>query len=201
MLKRNLLVIGFVALVISAMVVTGARNSRRSARASDGGTLAPNNNIGKLAPDFQLAALNGQDVKLSNYRGRAVLLNFWATWCGPCKIEMPWFIEMQKRYKEKGFEVIGVAMDDSGKDVVEKFTREIGVNYTVLMGKEAVGDAYGGVMGLPTTFYIDRNGRIVEQESGLIGRGEIEDNIKKTLEVPFLPSTSTASDKGVSGAK
>src|SRR5262250_3196514 len=108
---------------------------------------------GTLAPDFQLKNLDGKQVRLSAFRGKAVLLNFWATWCAPCKIEMPWFVDLQKQYAAQGLQVIGVAMDDSGEPAISKFAKEMGVNYPVLIGKESVGDAYGGVEFLPTTFF------------------------------------------------
>ena len=120
-------------------------------------------------------------MRLSDFRGKAVLLNFWATWCGPCKIEMPWFVELQKEYGPDGFQIVGVAMDDSSKDDIAKFAQEMGVNYPVLLGKEAVGDAYGGVPALPESFFISRDGKIVDKIIGLRGRAEIEDSIKKAM--------------------
>ena len=95
---------------------------------------------GKEAPDFVLHDLEGKQVKLSDFRGKAVLLNFWATWCGPCRVEMPWFVEMQKQYGPQGLEIIGVALDDSGKEAIQKFAKEMGVNYLILQGHDAVGD-------------------------------------------------------------
>jgi len=136
---------------------------------------------GSVAPDFVLQSLDGQQVRLSDYRGKAVLLNFWATWCAPCKIEMPWFVDLQKQYAAEGLQVIGVAMDDSGDEAIAKFAKEMGVNYPVLIGKEAVGDAYGGVEFLPTTFFIDRQGKVVERVFGLVSHSDIEDNVKKAL--------------------
>jgi thiol-disulfide isomerase/thioredoxin len=118
---------------------------------------------------------------LSAYQGHAVLLNFWATWCGPCKIEMPWFVELQKEYGPQGLEIVGVAMDDASKDEIQKFAKEMGVNYTILLGKEAVGQQYGGVDVLPTTFFIDRKGKIVSREFGLQSRSLFVDNIKQAL--------------------
>jgi len=135
---------------------------------------------GKEAPDFVLHDLEGKQVKLSDFRGKAVLLNFWATWCGPCKVEMPWFVEMQKQYGPQGLQIIGVALDDSGKEAIQKFAKEMGVNYTILQGHDAVGDAYGAV-GLPTTYFIDRGGKIIDSDSGLVSRSEIEENVKKAL--------------------
>jgi len=136
---------------------------------------------GVAAPDFELTSLDGKRVKLSDYRGKAVLLNFWATWCGPCKIEMPWFVELQKEYGPQGLQIVGVAMDDASRDEIQKFVKEMGVNYTILLGKEAVGQQYGGVDVLPTTFFIDRDGKIVSREFGLQSRSLFVDNIKKSL--------------------
>jgi thiol-disulfide isomerase/thioredoxin len=132
-------------------------------------------------------------MSLSELRGKAVLLNFWATWCGPCKIETPWLVELQREYGSQGLQVVGVAMDDSGKEDIEKFAHEMGVNYPVLLGKEAVGDAYGGVPALPESFFIGRNGKIVDRIIGLKGRGEIEDAIKKALNTePGAAPSNTA---------
>jgi len=114
-------------------------------------------------------------------KGKVVLVNFWATWCAPCKIEMPWFVELQKQYGPDGFQIVGVAMDDASTKDIADFAHEMGVNYPVLIGKESVGDAYGGVQFLPENFYIDRNGKVVDRAFGLKGRGEIEDEIKKII--------------------
>ena len=159
------------------MLFVGFHSARR------GGAGGPDsmNPIGKLAPDFTLESLEGKNVTLSGYHGHAVLLNFWATWCGPCKIEMPWFVELQKEYGPQGLEIVGVAMDDASKDEIQKFAKEMGVNYTILLGKEAVGQQYGGVDVLPTTFFIDRKGQIVSREFGLQSRSLFVDNIKQAL--------------------
>ena len=127
-------------------------------------------------------------MTLSDLHGKAVLLNFWATWCGPCKIEMPWLVELQNQYGNQGLQVVGVAMDDSSKDEIAKFAKDMGVNYPVLIGKEAVGDAYGGVPALPESFFIGRDGKIVDQIIGLKGRSEIEDAIKKALNTRAVAS-------------
>ncbi len=183
-MKRNAVVLAIVAAIVSLMIYAGARNAQRNNLASSNvsGTKLPAGNVkGKIAPDFTLEGLDGKPVKLSDFHGKAVLLNFWATWCGPCKIEMPWFVDLQKQYGPQGLEIIGVAMDDSGKESIQKFAKEMGVNYTIVQGREAVGDAYGGVLGLPTSFFIDRSGKIIDSSAGLISRSEIEDNIKKAL--------------------
>jgi thiol-disulfide isomerase/thioredoxin len=174
--KRDPLVIVAVAAVIAVMLVVGFRSARHRQN-------PPADQMkGGLAPDFTLQSLEGQTVRLSDYRGKAVLLNFWATWCGPCKIEMPWFVELQKQYGPAGLQILGVVtMDDSSPGDVAKFAKELGVNYPVLMGKEAVEDAYGGVEYLPESFYIDRNGKVLDKVFGLKGRAEIEDSVKKIL--------------------
>jgi thiol-disulfide isomerase/thioredoxin len=176
--QKNAIVLGVVAITVAAMLYTGAYQSRRTRGASGP---VQGSAVGKPAPDFELETLDGRKVKLSDYRGKAVLLNFWATWCQPCKIEMPWLIEFEKDYKAEGFEVVGVAMEDTDKAEIEKFLKEMNVNYVVLLGKESVGEEYGGVLGLPTTFYIGRDGTIVEQHAGLISKSDIEAHIKKAL--------------------
>jgi thiol-disulfide isomerase/thioredoxin len=186
---RNPLALVVVAVALAAMLYFASHMTRRSGE-------EPPHILGKStqAPNFTLESLDGKNVSLSDLRGKAVLLNFWATWCGPCKIETPWLVELQKEYGAQGLQVVGIAMDDSGKDDIEKFAKDMGVNYPVLLGKEAVGDAYGGVPALPESFFIGRNGKIVERIIGLKGRGEIEDAIKKALNTePGAAPSSTAS--------
>src|SRR5690349_1036412 len=173
---RNPLALVVVAVVAAAMLYAGFHMARRSGE-------EPPHVLGKStqAPNFTLESLDGKNVSLSELRGKAVLLNFWATWCGPCKIETPWLVELQKQYGSQGLQVIGVAMDDSGKDDIAKFAQEMGVNYPVLLGKEAVGEEYGGVPALPESFFIGRDGKIVDRIIGLKGRGDIEEAIRKAL--------------------
>ena len=183
-MKRNAAAIVIVTLVVAVMIYAGVRSSRGPKQTavidSSAEPLQANDAKGKQAPDFTLQDLDGKPVKLSDFRGKAVLLNFWATFCGPCKVEMPWLVELQKQYGPQGLQIVGVALDDSGKDAIQKYAKDMGVNYTILQGQDSVGDAYGAV-GLPATFYIDRNGKIVDSALGLVSRGEIEDNIKKAL--------------------
>lgn len=133
------------------------------------------------APDFELASLDGKKVKLSDFRGKAVLLNFWATWCSPCKVEMPWFVDLQKKYGSDGLVVLGIAMDDTETPKIAQFASEMGVNYPVLLGTDKVSEDYGNVQYLPTSFYIDREGKIIGKGTGLLGRGEVEENVQKAL--------------------
>lgn len=160
--------------------VRSARGPKQTAMIGSAEPLQPNDAKGKMAPDFSLQDLEGKPVKLSDLRGKAVLLNFWATFCGPCKVEMPWLIELQKQYGPQGLQIVGVALDDSGKDTIVKFAKNMGVNYLILQGEDSVGDAYGAV-GLPATYFIDRNGKIIDSALGLVSRSEIEDDIKKAL--------------------
>jgi len=175
--KRNPAALFFVATLVAAMLFLGFH----AARHAGGGANDSLDPTGKPAPEFTLETPDGKNVSLSNYRGQAVMLNFWATWCGPCKIEMPWFVELQKEYGPQGLQILGVAMDDSSKEDIQKFAKDMGVNYTILIGREAVGQAYGGVDVLPTTFFIDRDGNIVTREFGLQSRSLFVDNIKKAL--------------------
>ena len=186
---RNPLALVVVAVIAATMLYFGFHTAQRS-RADAPAILGRST----PAPDFTLERLDGGSMKLSQLRGKAVLLNFWATWCGPCKIETPWLVELQNQYGSEGLQVVGIAMDDSGKDEIQKFAKAMGVNYPVLLGKEAVGDAYGGVPALPETFVIGRDGKIVDRIIGLKGRAEIEDSIRRALDTQPSPApVSTAS--------
>jgi thiol-disulfide isomerase/thioredoxin len=177
--SHNAIVIVVVVLVVTGMILASKFLVRNQASA---GSLVSSNVKGAAAPDFQLTSIDGRQVKLSDFKGKAVVLNFWATWCAPCKIEIPWFVELQKQYGPQGLEIVGVDMDDSPTaDTIGKFAREQGINYTVLLGTEKVADLYGGAEALPTTFYIGRDGKIVARAFGLIGHGEIERNIQAAL--------------------
>jgi len=186
---RNPFALVVVAVVAAGMLYFGFHMARRSAPAHSMGLA-----YASPAPNFTLESLDGKNMSLSDLRGKAVLLNFWATWCSPCKVEMPWFVELQSEYGSQGLQIVGVAMDDSSKEDIAKFAKDMGVNYPVLLGKEAVGDAYGGVPALPESFFIGRDGKIVDKIIGLRGKGEIEESIRKALNTTAGPSsTPTAS--------
>jgi peroxiredoxin len=134
------------------------------------------------APEFALKDADGKTVHLADYKGKVVLLDFWATWCGPCKLEIPWFIEMERSNKDRGFAVLGVSMDDEGWEVVKPFIAGLGVNYRVVIGNDVTAQLYGGVEALPTTFLIDREGRIAAAHVGLTSRKDFEDGVKQLLD-------------------
>jgi cytochrome c biogenesis protein CcmG/thiol:disulfide interchange protein DsbE len=138
----------------------------------------------KPAPDFVLRNASGQTVKLSDYRGKVVLLNLWATWCAPCREEIPWFIDFEREYKDRGFTVLGVAMDDRGWDVVQPYIKRHQLNYPVALGSLEVSTVYGGTGALPTTFMIDRNGRIARTHVGVAGKHTYKQEIEDLLASP-----------------
>ena len=130
------------------------------------------------APDWQLKDLDGQTVKLSDFKGKVVILNFWATWCGPCRAEVPIFKELQEKYAAQGLTVVGVS-DDTGVSDVKSYVMQTGINYPVVLGDEKTVADYGGFTAIPTTFVIDRNGNIVTSHQGA--------QSKKVFESEILP--------------
>lgn len=178
-MKRRIVVFAVMVVVLGGLLLM-ARYEGRAPALPRAHTAASK---GKNAPDFTLTDLQGHTVKLSDLRGKAVVLNFWATWCPPCKEEIPWFVDLQKRYGAQGLQIVGVNMDDEGdrKNVV-RFAAENSINYPILLGKENVAEQYGGIDYLPTTFYIDRNGVVIDRVFGQPGsRTEMEESIKRAI--------------------
>lgn len=202
---KNAIVGGVVVVVVALLVWSGMHNlqTRRAAEAQarnqqmsitvdkkgatatgDSGTIADLR--GKPAATFTLTSYAGKNVSLADLKGKPVLLNFWATWCTPCKVEMPWFQEFQKKYAAQGLQVVGINEDDDAqstevKDQIKKTLERTGVDYTILMSDKKVGDAYGGLDVLPATFFIDRSGKIVAQAIGLASKDEAEGNVQKIV--------------------
>lgn len=146
-----------------------------SAQASD--VSAPS----KAAPSWELKNLDGKTVKSSDFDGKVVILDFWATWCPPCKAEIPGFVELQKQYGDKGLVVIGVSLDEQGPAVVKPFMKQFEMNYPVVMGDAKIVQDFGGIEGLPTTFIIDRTGNIVASHVGYAAKEAFEKEITPLL--------------------
>lgn len=138
--------------------------------------------VGERAPEFKLRSLDGRSVRLSNLRGKPLLLNFWATWCAPCRVETPWLVQLDTTYRAQGIQIIGVAMGSNTEEVAA-FARERGVQYQVLLGTSAMADEYGGVRFMPQSFFMDRDGKITKTTTGLTDKRDIEDGIKALLAV------------------
>jgi len=132
------------------------------------------------APPISLTDIGGKKLDLADYKGKVVVLDFWATWCGPCRIEIPGLMEMQDKYAKQGFSVIGISLDDEPGPVVE-FYKEFKMNYPVAVGNQRIGELYGGIFGLPTTFLIGRDGRIYAKHTGATSPSVLEDEVQQLL--------------------
>jgi peroxiredoxin len=135
---------------------------------------------GQTAPDFTLPGDSGENIRLSAYKGRVVLLNFWATWCHGCRTEIPWLIEFQEKYKVRGLSVVGVSMDDDGWKAVKPFVAEKGLNYPVVIGNDGLAKSYG-LTAMPMTFLIDRKGKIAATSVGIVDKAACEREITQLL--------------------
>ena len=207
-MKRNSIVLSIVLLLLAAFAWAGWANwqyrkqaaEKRLASAAKAELVAAG--AGDLphfvsplmshpAPDFTLEDLSGKKVSLASYRGKAVLINFWATWCGPCKIETPWLVELRNQYAAKGFEILGVSLDDLDTDDkkmlaeekrdIAKFAAQEHMQYPVLIDGGSIDKPYGGLDALPTSYFVDRTGKIVAAQLGLTSKDDIEGNIQKAL--------------------
>jgi cytochrome c biogenesis protein CcmG/thiol:disulfide interchange protein DsbE len=206
--KRNTLVISVVLFILAAFAWAGwanfeyrkQANERLLASTPQGELVASAAGDasqyltplqGKPAPGFTLEDLNGKNVSLSDYKGKALLINFWATWCAPCKIETPWLIELRNQYAAQGFEILAVSMDDldrgdpaklsAEKKDIAHFVQQMKMPYPVLIDGDSISKPYGGLDAMPTSFFVDRNGTVVAAQLGLTSKDEIEAKIKKSL--------------------
>src|SRR5215470_2216878 len=189
-MRKVLLIIGTVVVLIGVTVYADRvtrlpKGPRKALKMDVGGNDSPTQE-----PDVTFKDLDGQDVPLSQYKGKVVLVNFWATWCEPCQVEIPWLIEMQQKYSSKGFTILGVDADDEGNNVVSAYTakerfnvngQKLPMNYPILRGNDAVADKFGGLLGYPTSFLISRDGKIVKKVQGLISFEEITNAIESQL--------------------
>ena len=189
-MNRNVIFVLGVVVVITGLLLVGKRASKPRAsvdptKQNVSGSPEPSGSdpaIGSMAPEFSLKSVpEGKTVTLSSLRGKAVVVNFWATWCGPCKIEMPWLVDLQKKYGDQGLQIVGITKDDYNEATIARFTQKMGVNYTILVGNHQVLDLYGGVGGLPTSFFVNRSGKVVREIIGLDSASKFEDAIKQAL--------------------
>ena len=174
--KKKQLLVGIVAIAVAFGVFLLEPSLRRR----------PTSMQGTLAPDFSLPQLAGQQLRLSTYSGKVVLLDFWATWCDPCREEIPRFIDLQDKYRNQGLQIIGVSMDD-GPGPVRDFCQRFNLNYPVVMGNAKIGELYGGVFGLPIAFLIARDGRIYAKHVGATDISVFEKEIVSLLQDKINP--------------
>ncbi|MGC1621156.1 MAG: TlpA disulfide reductase family protein [Candidatus Acidiferrum sp.] len=147
------------------------------------------------APEFKLTSLDGKPIALENLRGKVVFLNFWATWCGPCRAEIPDLVELQNEFKDR-LQIIGLDVDDDDVAEVEKYAKETGINYPVAMATDAIRDAYGGIPALPTSFVLDTEGRVVQKHTGLLDPSLYDSEIRALLGLPIAARVETFEDTG-----
>ena len=172
---------GWVALLMFASFEFGCSSAPKASSPSAKETPQESKSGATTAADFNLKDGSGKEFKMADYKGKVVLLNFWATWCGPCKVEIPWFVEFNKAYPDKGFAVVGISMDDDGWKSVKPYVAAKKIDYRIAVGNDEFGKLYGGVDSLPTTFLIDRNGKVAYTHMGLVGKDVYEKEIATLL--------------------
>jgi thiol-disulfide isomerase/thioredoxin len=183
-----------IVIAILAVIVIGAHFAEKATRlpktTAASLTKTESKDEAKPEPELTLKDLDGKDVSLESLKGKVVLVNFWATWCEPCKIEIPELIELQQEYGPKGFTVLGIAMDDEGRSAVapfvhkEQFDTDAGkstMNYPIVIGNDAAGDKFGGLLGYPTSILLSRDGKQVMHITGIITRDDIVKSIQAQL--------------------
>jgi cytochrome c biogenesis protein CcmG/thiol:disulfide interchange protein DsbE len=185
-MKKTILILVVVIAATSAVYVADKATRVHSSTAGRPiGTKA-----GEPAPDFSVKDLNDKNVTLADYKGKVVLVNFWATWCDPCRVEIPWLIEMQDKYGPKGFTVLGLAMDEEGKTVVAPFVakerydvngQRLPMNYPIVIGNESVAEKFGGLLGYPTSVLISKDGKQIKRVTGVINEEEVSKLIEGAL--------------------
>lgn len=209
-MKRNTIVLGITLFILAVFAWAGWANweyrkqaaAKRMGEAAQGELAAGETAdamytssplLGKPAPNFKLEDLNGKKVSLADYKGKALLINFWATWCGPCKLETPWIVELRNQYAGKGFEVLGIdsegddlkAGDTEGlinqKKAVMRFVKQEKMPYPVLLDGDSISNQYGGLEAMPTSFWVDRSGKVIAAQMGISSKDDMEAKIKKAL--------------------
>jgi thiol-disulfide isomerase/thioredoxin len=209
LLKRNTIVIGVTLLILATFAWAGWANwmyrkqaAERALAAASHGELVPvagdvtqqgSALMGKPAPEFTLPDLSGKEVSLSSFKGKPLLINFWATWCGPCKVETPWLIELQNEYGPKGLQVVGISTegddlkpgDKEGwahdKEAIAKFVQKEHLQYPVLINGDSLATQYGGLEVMPTSVYVNAEGKVVAVQLGITSKEDMVANVEKAL--------------------
>lgn len=174
------IVVGLVYLARQRQELAAATAGKGSADATAGELMTAGKIADEPAPNWTLKELNGQSLSLAQFKGKPVVLDFWASWCGPCKIEIPWWNELQAQYKAQGLQIIGVSEDDNDQDVRD-FLAKNHLDYPIVMDHNALAKSWGLPLGLPTTFFIRRDGTIAMRIEGLEGKDELQQHIKGIL--------------------
>jgi peroxiredoxin len=168
-MKSSLLFTGCFAAVAALIAVT-SHGSRSSSPFFAAATIES----GAKAPDWKLKDLQGKDVSSTDFKGKVVVIDFWATWCTPCRGEIPGYVELQKKYKDQGLVIVGLSVDQGGAGLVKKFVQEYKVNYPVVLADDGVVSAFGGVEAIPTTFVLDRSGKVAHKKVGAVATEDFE---------------------------
>ena len=186
-MKKSLLtMIAVIGVILATYVADRATRQPRKGSVK----LAVADSSATAAPEITLRDLDGKDLSLAQYKGKVVLVNFWATWCDPCRVEIPWLIEMEQKYSAKGFTVLGIAMDEEGAKVVTPFVNQerfdvngakSQMNYPIVIGDDAAADKFGGLLGYPTSVLINRDGKVVKRITGIISYDEMSKAIESQL--------------------
>jgi thiol-disulfide isomerase/thioredoxin len=189
-MKKVLLIISTVLVLIGATVYADRATRVKVKVSSNNAVEAKDSPDSKPAPEVTFKDLEDKAATLTQYKGKVVLVNFWATWCDPCFVEIPWLIEMQQKYEAKGFTILGISMDEEGKSAVvpflakERFNvngQKLPMNYPIVIGNDEVADKFGGLLGYPTSFLISRDGKIVKKVQGLINYEELSKAVESQL--------------------
>jgi len=184
MRKSTLIILGGLILVIAGLILIKPQEKPKEITHKE---IAPQKTAEakkpafKTAPEFSLKDISGQERRLSDFKDKVVIIDFWATWCPPCRAEIPHFVNLYNQYKDQGLEVIGIALDFNGDRVVPPFVSSNNINYTILLGNEEVSNLYGGITAIPTTFIVDKEGNIRRKYIGYNDKEVFEKDIKELL--------------------
>jgi thiol-disulfide isomerase/thioredoxin len=174
-----------VAALLAVMVWADHKFPAASSPSASSAAAAPTE-----APTVAITGMDDKEVTLQQYKGQVVLVNFWATWCAPCKVEIPWMIEFQQKYSPRGFTILGVSMDEDGKKAIQPFLdkqrfdvggQQMAMNYPIFLGSDAIGEKFGGILGLPTSMLFNRDGKKVKTIVGLVNHDDLSKAIEGLL--------------------